>query len=126
MLLHNLLMADGVVSGVLDWEIAHIGHPGEDLGYVRPVIEQMLPWDDFMAAYVQAGGEKLSRMELDFFSLYAAMRLLTLVQAPRVLFEAGGTNDLRLAETAASFIPQLVDRTAGMLRIVRATQVPAA
>lgn len=110
MLLHNLLMEGDEVTGVLDWEIAHIGHPGEDLGYVRPVIQQIMPWSQFLDAYSRAGGVPLTGIESDFFGIYAAIRLLTLVQHPRLLFEQGATNDLRLAETAASFIPQQIDR----------------
>jgi hypothetical protein len=79
-----------------------------------------MPWDDFMAAYADAGGTPLSRAESDFFSIYAPLRLLTLVQNPRQLFERGATNDLRLAETAASFIPQQVDRIDRVLRSVLA------
>ena len=29
---HNTLVDDGQVSGLLDWELAHLGHPLEDLG----------------------------------------------------------------------------------------------
>ena len=28
----NLLVDDSGVRAVLNWELAHIGHPGEDLG----------------------------------------------------------------------------------------------
>ena len=29
---HNLLVADGRITALLDWELAHLGHPLEDLG----------------------------------------------------------------------------------------------
>lgn len=32
---HNMLISDGQVSGLLDWEMTSLGHPGEDLGSAR-------------------------------------------------------------------------------------------
>ena len=32
---HNMLVSNGHVSGLLDWEMTSLGHPGEDLGSAR-------------------------------------------------------------------------------------------
>lgn len=53
---HNVLVHNGAITGLLDWEFAHPGDPAEDISYVRRFIEPMINWQDFMDAYVEAGG----------------------------------------------------------------------
>lgn len=67
---HNLLVADGRVSALLDWEMAHRGHPAEDLAYVRPAVEQLLGWDEFVDLYTRAGGPRPGPAELRFFAVW--------------------------------------------------------
>jgi aminoglycoside phosphotransferase (APT) family kinase protein len=52
----NLLVADGTLTTLLDWERSHVGDPAEDLAYLRPSIEPHMPWSEFLDAYVSAGG----------------------------------------------------------------------
>jgi aminoglycoside phosphotransferase (APT) family kinase protein len=115
MLLHNILVEDGEVTAVLDWEAAHIGHPGEDVGYVRPVIEQMGVWPQFLEAYYEAGGYRLSQEEIDFFTLLAISRVMNLGQQSREAFDLGRTDDPILADVGAAWIPKMVNRLAGQL-----------
>lgn len=119
MLLHNLLTEDEKISGILDWELAHLGHPAEDLGYVRPVIEQMADWSLFMQAYQRAGGTAFTAEEIDFFTLRSMIKLITIIQPARMAFETGRTDDANLVEAGASFLPKLIDRLSGqVLRVV--------
>lgn len=67
----NLLIEDGRVSAVLDWEAAHYGDPAEELAYLRPPIEPVLPWSDFVDAYVAAGGTAPNPAALDFFEVWS-------------------------------------------------------
>jgi aminoglycoside phosphotransferase (APT) family kinase protein len=115
MLLHNILVENGEVSAVLDWEIAHIGHPAEDLGYVRPVIEQMTDWSTFMSAYIAAGGAQIGQRETDWFSLRALVHLATLAQFSRNMLDSNSSDDIRVAETGASWLPRLKERLATLL-----------
>jgi aminoglycoside phosphotransferase (APT) family kinase protein len=115
---HNILAEKGRITALLDWELVHIGHPGEDLGYCRSFVSEMVPWNRFVEAYVEAGGHEISPKQLDYFSLRAIVHLLTLVQYGRQMFETGKTVDVNLAEVGASFIPKLVRRLATMLDVV--------
>jgi aminoglycoside phosphotransferase (APT) family kinase protein len=115
---HNILAANGRITALLDWELVHIGHPAEDLGYCRSFVSEMVPWPRFVEAYVKAGGQEFSDRELDYFSLRAIVHLLTLVQYGREMFEIGRTVDVNLAEVGASFVPKLVRRLAAMLETV--------
>ncbi|MET0984259.1 MAG: phosphotransferase family protein [Steroidobacteraceae bacterium] len=67
----NILIDGNRVSALLDWELAHAGHPAEDLAYVRPDIEQILPWSEFVAAYEAAGGPHVSEHALRYFAVWA-------------------------------------------------------
>jgi aminoglycoside phosphotransferase (APT) family kinase protein len=62
--IRNFLIVDGRLNAVLDWELAHLGHPAEDLGYIRNTVEAILPWPQFLAAYRQAGGIEVSEEAL--------------------------------------------------------------
>ncbi len=74
---------EGVVA-VLDWELAHVGDPMEDLGWIC-----VNPWrfgvvdkpvggfgerEDLYAGYEAAGGEKVDRAHVRFWEVFGALR----------------------------------------------------
>lgn len=67
---HNLLVDSGRISALLDWEVAHLGRPAEDLAYVRPSVATLLDWDEFVNRYRDAGGAVTDEAELRFFSVW--------------------------------------------------------
>lgn len=80
----NLMVGEDGVRAVLDWETAHLGSPGEDLGWLcvtswrfgRPE----LPVGGFgtrealLRSYEQAGGRRVSLQELRFWEAYGTLR----------------------------------------------------
>ena len=120
-LLHNVLAEDEEITAVLDWEMAHIGHPGEDLGYVRPVVEQMTNWERFLDAYETAGGKRPTALQIDFFTLRSILKLMIQVLYVRNAFDSGQANVPALAEIGSSFMPKLIERLAQQVnRIIAA------
>jgi aminoglycoside phosphotransferase (APT) family kinase protein len=115
---HNILVRDGHFSALLDWELVHLGHPAEDLGYCRYFVQEIADWDVFLQAYVSAGGSRFKRTVIDYFSLRAGIHLMTLLQYGRSMFLAGLTTDINLAETATSFVPKQHNRIAAMVAAV--------
>jgi aminoglycoside phosphotransferase (APT) family kinase protein len=115
---HNILVEDGHFSALLDFELVHLGHPAEDLGYCRPFVQEMTDWDRFVDAYVAAGGKRFSADVLDYFSLRGGVYLMTLLQYGRSVFKSGATTDINLAETATSFVPKHHNRVARMVQVV--------
>jgi len=79
--LHNLLVHEGKLSAVLDWEITHLGDPGEDLAYARPFIEPFIEWDDFLAAYRARGGPELTADHSQFYAVIAFARVAMSVES---------------------------------------------
>jgi len=80
--LGNLLVGEDGLHGVLDWELAHIGYAGEDLGYLCANVWRFggaQPVGGFGAyrqlldGYRSAGGIAPDMRELKLFELYAAL-----------------------------------------------------
>ena len=69
--LRNVLFHDRCLSVILDFELAHLGHPAEDLGYLRNDIERLMPWTEFLAAYEAAGGASVSDELIRYFQIWA-------------------------------------------------------
>ena len=70
---HNLLVDDGHVSGLLDWELAHLGHPLEDLGAAVWACLGRFDADALVAGYEAEAGP-VDRAALDY---YVALGSLT-------------------------------------------------
>jgi aminoglycoside phosphotransferase (APT) family kinase protein len=115
---HNILIQDGHFSALLDFELVHLGHPAEDLGYCRPFVEEMTDWNAFVDAYVAAGGQRFPADVLDYFSLRGGIHLLTLLQYGRDVFKSGATSDINLAEAATAFTPKHHGRITRMVEKV--------
>ena len=71
--LRNVLFDNGRLSAVLDFELAHLGHPGEDLGYLRKDLGKLLPWSDFIEAYHAAGGVRVPDELVLYFQIWAVV-----------------------------------------------------
>lgn len=68
--LHNLLIEGTELTAVLDWERSHLGHAAEDLTYLRPSIEPILGWEEFLEEYQAAGGEPPDTDRLTFYTVW--------------------------------------------------------
>lgn len=123
MLFHNIMAEDGRITGVLDWEMTAIGHPGEDLGYVYAQVSAGGHWRAFLDAYRAHGGTAISQREIDFFALRAGLRLINMVMAGgRDVFEQGIATGVLPASAGAHFSQRLLHRIAGVLDRVLARE----
>lgn len=71
---HNLLVDNQKISGLLDWELAHPGDANEDLCYVRPYVEQLMPWADFVAEYISLGGQEYKEDRTEYYGIWRDVR----------------------------------------------------
>lgn len=67
----NLLVLDGRVTTILDWEAAHLGDAAEELAYLRPTVEPIMGWSGFMAQYTAAGGTEPDPKALHFYTVWS-------------------------------------------------------
>ena len=76
---HNLLVADGHVSALLDWELTHIGDPLDDLGAAVWSCLGSFDPDDIVAGYEEVAGA-VDRQRLSYFvALASATRSVMVV-----------------------------------------------
>lgn len=79
----NFLFDDNGVTGVVDWEMAHLGHPLEDLGCIlaRSLVQPMADADTLLSLYDEASGGGWTRREL----LYATILVMARFSVPIAL-----------------------------------------
>jgi aminoglycoside phosphotransferase (APT) family kinase protein len=76
----NFLYADGRVTAVLDWELAHLGDPHDDLGWLalRAVQEPFTDLADRLADYSKASGREVDLDRLRYYRVFAELRVVVL------------------------------------------------
>jgi aminoglycoside phosphotransferase (APT) family kinase protein len=72
--LWNLLVEGPKLRAVLDWELAQIGDPMQDLAYVRPLLGDRMTWQEFVDAYLAAGGQEYRPDAIEFFGILSDVR----------------------------------------------------
>lgn len=56
--LHNMLVRDGCLAAILDWELARDDDPAIDLAEcMMLMVEDVIPWSRFVEEYLSAGGD---------------------------------------------------------------------
>jgi aminoglycoside phosphotransferase (APT) family kinase protein len=79
----NLMIDGDGIAAILDWELAHIGDPAQDLAYIctpswrftrhdRPV-GGFAQIGDFLSAYETASGAPVDRSRFDFWLVYSTL-----------------------------------------------------
>jgi aminoglycoside phosphotransferase (APT) family kinase protein len=111
---HNMLLDEGELTALLDWESAHIGHPAEDLAYLYNAAAADLDWPRVMEAYRAAGGIPPPSSDLLYFRIMMLARIaISLNIAPSRLLN-GEVRDLRLL-VAENFMRPRVLQSIGAL-----------
>ena len=75
--LHNVLVRDGKLAAILDWELAHLGDPAEDIAYAwSPLLRHLVPWQRLRQVYLQHGGdaESLDAHAIAWYGVWAHTR----------------------------------------------------
>ena len=105
---HNMLGHNGEFAALLDWETAMIDNPARDLAYVPHTVTQMMPWEDFLAEYKNAGGRLPSERELDFYRVLCGVFRMHYELMARSFFLSGASDSLILGY-AAQHLHQFCD-----------------
>lgn len=84
---NNLVWSDAGGITILDWEMAHIGDPVEDLAWTMlwdtrdDLVGGMLSRADYLAAYVEASGIAVEPERLFFWEVFALVKLAAIFVA---------------------------------------------
>jgi aminoglycoside phosphotransferase (APT) family kinase protein len=104
--LGNLMIGPAGLRGVLDWELAHVGDPAEDLAWLcAPAWRfggtgEVGGFGDVAAlldAYVSAGGEAIDPARLRWWSVYATVKWATICAMQASAHLSGTTRSVELA-----------------------------
>ena len=103
--LGNLLIEEATITGILDWEMVHLGDPIEDLAWCvsglwragTPLAAALLPQEDFVAAYEAASGRHVDPERLRFYALLSVVKMLAIMLTGIRALLDGRTRDLRMA-----------------------------
>lgn len=90
---HNVMVNDGRVTAMLDWECAHVGHPAEDLAFCRLWVESVMDWGDFLRHYRDNGG--VAKDPSNFFTIVYLVRNAVINAAMGAEFISGTQRDLK-------------------------------
>jgi aminoglycoside phosphotransferase (APT) family kinase protein len=67
--LHNMMIEDGRVTAVLDWEASYAGDPADEFFLFTHVMSQYVKPSALMDWYAQAGGRRIGDYRLKYFNV---------------------------------------------------------
>ncbi|WP_340266083.1 phosphotransferase family protein [Sphingobium mellinum] len=68
--LHNIMMQDEKITGILDWEMSHLGHRAEDLAGLLASLPNEEDAESFMQYYIEAGGKPVTAFEREYCNVF--------------------------------------------------------
>lgn len=95
--LHNVLVDQGRVAAVLDWEFSRLANPAVDLGWFYYTAEHLVGWERFLSDYADAGGTVPPGGQLDFYRLWGALRFAVICHQVDAGFDAGAFTEIDYA-----------------------------
>ena len=81
--LHNILIEDGKVSCILDWESSGIGDPADDLVWLLDALRAQIEPQKIVGLYENISGRRITAERLRYFEVFNALRFI--VTCPRAL-----------------------------------------
>ena len=94
---------DGRITAILDWEMAHIGDPLEDIAWALDAMWSMdryFPMEEGLAIWEQASGMAVDRAALDWWRLFACVKACGIWTTAEASFAAGRSREMVVALTA--------------------------
>lgn len=73
--LNNMLMHEGRISVMVDWELVHPGDAGEDVCYTHDWVDRIMPFDEFLDHYHRCGGPRYHAEREKFYRMLADVRV---------------------------------------------------
>lgn len=106
----NFLYQGDTVTGLLDWEMAHVGDPAEDVAWIfRPLWspQRFVPLPEFVALYAGFSGCAIPWRSVLYYRVFSELKFATISLTAARAFASGGTRNLRHADRAATVAPCL-------------------
>ncbi len=106
----NFLYEGTAVTGLLDWEMAHVGDPAEDIAWIfRPLWSpgRFVDIGRFAALYAGFAGSAIPARSLLYYRVFSELKFATISLTASRAFALGETRNLRHADRASSVAPCL-------------------
>ena len=118
----NLLYAGDHIVGILDWELAEIGDPYVDIGYVfakanrmdSSLLSYLIPSEQFIEAYQSLMGIQMDMARVQYFEVWHHVKFYIIAAMGKIAFKRGVTRDLRLYRQGER-LPLMRDLIAGSI-----------
>lgn len=91
----NILVDNGRLSAILDWELWNVGDPMFDMAYIRPFIQQSMEWDRFAEIYEASGGFKVSMANDNYWFIFSELRNAMMLASALRTFVDGRNRNLK-------------------------------
>lgn len=84
---NNILWSQEETAVVLDWELAHLGDPLEDLAWTMlwttkdDLVCGLLDVEDYLRSYERASGARIDRDRLFFWQIFVLVKLLVILRS---------------------------------------------
>ncbi len=105
--LGNLIVDDGGMRAVIDWELAHLGDPAEDLGWLcvrpwrfgrdHPAVGGLCTRSRLLELYRDAGGRPVSADQLRYWEIFGNWKWAVICLLQAASARAGSRPDVELA-----------------------------
>jgi aminoglycoside phosphotransferase (APT) family kinase protein len=102
----NFLFEGSKINALLDWEMAHVGDPAEDLAWVYRALwspERFMSLEQFAAAH----GLGIARQNILYYRIFSEVKFATISVSAAASFARADTDNLRHIDRAAK-IPACV------------------
>jgi aminoglycoside phosphotransferase (APT) family kinase protein len=106
----NFLYQGERVTGLLDWEMAHRGDPGEDLGWLyRPLWspQRFVPLREFLQRYADLAGCRIPWRNVLYYRIFSELKFAAISITAAGARSAGRIPNLRHLDRMASVAPCL-------------------
>jgi aminoglycoside phosphotransferase (APT) family kinase protein len=111
----NFLQQGGQITGILDWEMAHLGDPHEDIAWAcLPMFNGgsrelfgLMPRSEVFARYTAACGIAVSAESVRFYEVFALYKSVAINLGAVRCCEDGRYHDMRMAAMGTQVAPTL-------------------
>jgi aminoglycoside phosphotransferase (APT) family kinase protein len=115
--LHNMLIDEGRVSAILDWEISRIGDRAEEITNFLTATGDVIAREDFFRWYEQAGGRPVSEYRLRYFDVYHSVKMAICALAVLRRIEENRGAAIALAVFGLQYLHFITSRLTGLIRL---------
>jgi aminoglycoside phosphotransferase (APT) family kinase protein len=119
----NFLVAENRITAILDWELAHVGDPHEDLGWLclqafrgrSPYMCHLFGREELYRRYEELSGMAVSAAAVHYYEVFGTLKLIVIHLGAAHCFETRGFNDLRMPVMGAQ-VPRLLLQLETLIR----------